>query len=175
MTCRAISFLVMVSALILSACTTTPPAEKERPSKVGHGKAISMAVPHKHGEAYSLYGIALGESRDSVEEKYKLVACRKDVFFTRCAALLDTAEVQGVINADKTTLFIAFKESGVHNMSVLVPSSTLDHTKLMLERMYGQAVIDGKTMSWRNESGRVVLEEDAQSGQSTSLTYEISA
>ena len=170
MASRVTKSLLMVCALIMSACTTKPPAEEERPSKVEHSKAINMDVPHKQGEAYSLYGIALGESRDSVEEKYRLVACRKDVFYTRCATLLDTTGVIGAIHEQKATMFLAFNNGQTHIMTMIVSAASLEHTKSTLYEMYGQPLVEGKKSVWRNASGQVILEENV-SNQSASLTY----
>jgi len=137
-------------------------------------KAIGMIVPHDSQTVYSLYGIELGESKSSVEEKYHLVGCRKDIFYIRCAVLLDTSGVTGVSVSDKTTVFIVFENDHVREMSVPIFPAALQQSQLMLNRIYGiPANTVDKRSVWSNLSGSILLEENTNKTKPSVIKYSI--
>jgi len=137
-------------------------------------KAIDMIFPHEPKTVYSLYGVELGESKSSVEDKYKLVACRQEYIYFRCMARLDTRNVTGISANEETTVFIAFKKGHVHSMSIPVFDVSLAYTREMLSKFYGvpASTVENKT-TWSNSSGAILLEENVDKKQFSVVSYSV--
>lgn len=137
-------------------------------------KAMAMHAQETHEEVYSLYGIALGESKSSVEKKYTLIACREDIFYLRCALLLDTTDVLGVSASNKVMIFIAFKNNDVYSMSLPIFADASAQTKVLLKQLYADPdVVADSKISWSNASGSVVLAINSNAMLAGSLIYSV--
>lgn len=167
-------FLLIICSLILSACVSNSSAEHNKSENLvpPPNKAISMSGSQKKSEPYSLYGIKLGENKSSVEDKYKMISCRKSVYFFRCLIFLDTHEVAGISLSDSATIFVTFKDDVVHSMTIPVVGTSLNQMREMLVMIYGEPVsLSGNKTIWSNDSGSVVLEENDRATQPFSVSY----
>lgn len=131
-----------------------------------------MRDSQKTADAYSLYGIKLGEDKASVEDKYKMVSCRKSVYFFRCLIFLDTHDVTGISLSDSATIFVTFKDDIVHGMTMPVVAASSNQMRKRLIMIYGEPVsLSGNKTTWSNDKGAVVLEQSDRDTQSFSVIY----
>ena len=167
--------LLLICVLMLSACASNPSAEHNKQSKHSappRNQAVSMRGSQKTDEAYSLYGIKLGENKSSVEDTYKMVTCRKSLHFFRCLILLDTRGVTGISLSDTATIFVTFKDDIVHSMTIPVVGTSLNQMREMLVTIYGEPVsLSANKTTWSNGIGSVVLEQSGRDAQHFSVTY----
>ncbi len=167
--------LLITFSLILSACVSGTSADKYNQADnlvPPPNQAINMRDSQKTSDAYSLYGIKLGENKASVEDKYKMVSCRKSVYFFRCLIFLDTRDVTGISLSDSATIFVTFKDDAVYSMTMPVAGTSLNQMREMLVLIYGEPVsISGNNTTWSNDSGSVVLEETDRVTQPFSVSY----
>ncbi len=172
---RWFKFLLIICVFILSACVSNPSDEHNKQSKnsaPSPNLAISMPDSQKTAEAYSLYGIKPGEDKSSVEDKYKMVSCRKSVYFFRCLIFLDTHDVAGISLSDSTTIFVTFKDDIVYSMTIAVVGASLKQTREMLVKIYGEPVSQSANKTtWSNDVGSIVLEQSSRATQKFSVSY----
>ncbi len=166
--------LLIICSLMLSACVSNSSVEHNQSESLvpPPNKAISMSGSQKKSESYSLYGIKLGENKVSVEDKYKMVSCRKSLYFFRCLIFLDTHDVTGISLSDSATIFITFKDAVVYSMTMPVAGASLKQVREMLIMIYGEPVsLSGNKTTWSNDSGSVVLEQRGSDAQNFSVIY----
>lgn len=169
--------LIICIVFVLCGCATEQASKQQGASNLippALDKAINMTVPHEPETVYSVYGVSLGERKSSVDKKYNLVACRKDIFYLRCAVLLDTREVTGISSSEKTTIFIAFEDDRVRDMGVPIFPASLKHTRDMLDEIYGApASRDEEKVTWSNSSGSIVLQQSRIESRPSLVKYSV--
>ncbi len=167
--------LLITFSLILSACVSGPSADKYNQAEnlvPPPNQAINMRDSQKTSDAYSLYGIKLGEDKASVEDKYKMVSCRKSVYFFRCLVFLDTHDVTGISLSDSATIFVTFKDDVVYSMTIPVSGASLNQVSERFVMIYGEPVsLSVNRATWSNDSGSVVLEQRGDDTQNFSVIY----
>jgi len=175
---------IFILTIFLSACGAHQIAEtgteqgdelsvSDRP-KVN--KAISMTVPHEAEKVYSVYGVELGESFQSVKDKYSFAFCQTSQLAneSRCYLALDTRGVKGVSETDETNIIIIFdtRKNSVTKMVVLLPSMDLSKTTKLLHDIYGDPVSNHENkIRWSNASGSIILEESNEKAQPSLLNF----
>ncbi len=167
-------FLLIICSLMLSACVSNSSVEHTKSENLvpPPNKAISMHGSQKKSGPYSLYGIKPGENKASVENKYKMVSCRKSLYFFRCLIFLDTHDVTGISLSDSATIFITFKDDAVYSMTMPVAGASLKQMRERLIMIYGEPVsLSVNRTVWSNDSGSVVLEQRGHDTQNFSVVY----
>jgi hypothetical protein len=141
----------------------------------GVSTAIPMVIPHDPEKPFSLYGIELGETRESVQDKYDVFGCRTSIYHINCTINLDTRGVEGVSMADKTFVFIEFNNNEKYDtgtMSMLVFPADHARTMEVLEKTYGGKGEKKETMTiWENASGRIELDDKDRNKPASGLRY----
>ena len=171
---------VILMAAVLQSCIgkdevmQTVHAEEPTLPK-GVGSAIPMVIPHDPEKTFSLYGIELGETRESVEDKYDVFGCRTSLYHISCTVTLDTRGVEGVSMLDRTFVFIEFnnnQQQDVDSLSMLVFPADHARTMDMLENTYGGEGDKKETMTiWENASGRIEFDDKDRNKSASGLRY----
>ena len=165
---------VLFMALLFSACIADENKDTTAASIPVANKAIPMKKPHEPGSPYTLYGIKLGESKVSVEDKYDLTLCRQDEYYLRCMASLNTSGVNGITDSASTTVFISFKDNHVYSMGIPIFAPSMPYARDRLVELYGPPVSNERnTTSWSNDGGSIMLEASSRKGRPSAVNYSI--